>query len=193
MGHVLQFAIFCLAVTCIRSTTTGSNSGSEGKSYTVNFIDKKFEDENVFIDEDKNIEIYKITDPTPAEIVKDFNTGVEAIVPEDDNVCYISPMDATQNTQPTELKSVLENAKGVSQDVEEESEEYFSIAGDPIKDSSVLGDTIGEKCGGRDAYWLIIGQQYGRVKRECSLQFVCGVQFINGRWQFICGNVLKCS
>ncbi|XP_070545516.1 integral membrane protein 2C-like [Ptychodera flava] len=191
MGNIVQFTIFCLTVTGIRSTLAGSISGSEGKSYTVTFTDK--EDEKVFIDEDRNIEIYKTTDPTPAEIVKDFNMGLEAIVPDDDKVCYISPMDASKNTQPTELKSVLENAKGVLQDVEDGTDEYSSIAGDPINDTSILGGTIGEKCGDRDTYWLKVSQQNGRVRRGCRNEFVCGVEYTNGRWQYGCRYVLRCS
>ncbi|XP_070573664.1 uncharacterized protein [Ptychodera flava] len=119
--------------------------------------------------------------------------GLEAVIPEDDKICYINPMDARKNTQPTELKSVLENAKGVPQDVADGSDEYFTIAGDPIKDSSVLGGTIGEKCGDRDAYWVIAGQQTGRTRRQCRHQLVCGVQYINGSWRYGCRYQLRCS
>ncbi|XP_070572754.1 uncharacterized protein [Ptychodera flava] len=189
-----KLLIVFLVVNAVRSAPADSVADTEGLSYSLKFVNNGEEKaETLQIDTEKGIEIFKSGEPRGSQIVKDFNTGLEAIIPGDGNSCYITPLDSSRNTAPLALRSILEDTVNETKQVEDESNEYYSVAGYPILNSVVLGDTIAEKCDGRISYWLLSSEQHGRQKRGCSHRFVCGFVYVYGRWSYECRYVLYCS
>ncbi|XP_070567116.1 uncharacterized protein [Ptychodera flava] len=153
MGYVIVVAF--LLINAVHSMPAHSQY-LEDNTYVIAFHGNGVTaNETIYIDEDKNVEIYQGID-SGTEIVKDFDAGIEAIVRASDDQCYVKPLINNENTPPSELKSKIENVKLQGDDLkaEERKEQYYALTGNAIKNLSVIGETIAERCTGRDVYWL---------------------------------------
>ncbi|XP_070572870.1 leukocyte cell-derived chemotaxin 1-like [Ptychodera flava] len=187
----------CLFTTAVQSAPADSQVTKEpikqGIKYT---IPVKFEgvnqEETVTIDEEKNVEIFQSIGSDDVEIVEDFDAGIEGMVPKGSDSCYVRPLDMEENIPPNELKLYIENrSQNKSQEDEGTRYKFYTLAGNAIKNRSVVGDTIAEKCEGRDIFWLkpLPHGEHARHKRGCS--YSCGCR---ASWSGIsCGCTLRCS
>ncbi|XP_070562310.1 uncharacterized protein [Ptychodera flava] len=164
--------VFCLLV------VTGCIGQTWAKSYPL-IVEHNGEkkEELVIVDEEKNVEIFREYG-SDAKTVADFDTGLAAIVHEERNACYILPLDSNKFITPEELKPILESGKEIKQ--ENGYNEYYTVAGGPIKNSMIVGETIEQECEGKAIYWLKSGQAadtVSPVKRggcwEVCVFFVC--------------------
>ncbi|XP_077979147.1 leukocyte cell-derived chemotaxin 1-like [Glandiceps talaboti] len=148
---MLAVVVLHLAIAFVNSAPT------EEKAYHLTvYAEGEEKTVTVIIDEEKNTESFKSEDSDAnGEIVQDFNIGIEAIIPANDKVCYVTPMENGKVTVPAELKKELEKSKDKPIETDGGYYEYFSVAGDAIKDTSVLGKPINEACNGKASYWLI--------------------------------------
>uniref|UniRef100_A0ABM0MLA5 Integral membrane protein 2 n=1 Tax=Saccoglossus kowalevskii TaxID=10224 RepID=A0ABM0MLA5_SACKO len=114
------------------------------------------EEQTITVNEEENIEIYRTSHSDDAIIIKDFNRRLEVIAPKGGDKCFVRPLRASKNVEPSKLKRNLENdtEQGVDQQVEQESEEHLLLDNVPIKDTSCFGETINVECDGREMYWM---------------------------------------
>ncbi|XP_070564303.1 arenicin-2-like [Ptychodera flava] len=146
--------VFCLLV------VTGCIGQTLAKPYAFKLVverngEKK--EELVIVDEEKNVEIFREYG-SDTKVVVDFDTGLEAFVHEERNACYIRPFDSNKYMTPKELKRKLRLQAGKEIKQQSEDIEYYTVAGGPIKNSMIVGETIGQECEGKAIYWLKCGQ-----------------------------------
>ncbi|XP_070572723.1 arenicin-1-like isoform X2 [Ptychodera flava] len=196
MKTVVVF-VACLLVGAVKSAP-GPADKEESKTYTVVVKDHGVEqEEKIVIDEERNVEIFQTVGSDDAEIVEDFDAGLEATVPKNGDSCYVKPMDEAENMPPAELKSDLESLKSEDKvsESENEGESYYTLSGRPIKNKSVVGETIANKCEGRDIYWLasIPHGDQDRDKRGCYWVRYCRYTYLGGGyWYRRCWYIVRC-
>ncbi|XP_070572761.1 arenicin-1-like [Ptychodera flava] len=191
----LVIVVAYLAISAVQSAPADP-ADSKGNTYSVTINDgAKEREEIVVIDEEKNVEIFKSVSSDDADIVEDFNTGLEAVIPRDGDSCYVKPMNDEDNTSPADLKANIESGDSKSTNPDDdEKDEYYTLAGKPIINRSVVGETISEKCEGRNIYWLTAlshGDQ-NRDKRACYWYLYCRYYISNGYWWRRCWYIILC-
>ncbi|XP_070572757.1 arenicin-1-like [Ptychodera flava] len=192
----LVIIVAYLAISAVQSAPADP-AESKGNTYSVTINDGgKEREEIVVIDEEKNVEIFKSVSSDDADIVEDFNTGLEAFIPRDGDSCYVKPMNGDENTSPADLKADIESGDSKSTNPDDdEKDEYYTLAGKPIINRSVVGETISEKCEGRNIYWLTAlshGDQ-DRDKRACFGFRYCRYTYIGEGYVWRrCWYVIRC-
>ncbi|XP_070573841.1 uncharacterized protein [Ptychodera flava] len=142
-------------------------------------------EDTIIIDEDKNVEIFQTVNSDDAEIVEDFDAELEGIIPRNGDSCYVKPLNSGESVPPAELKSRLESAgsENAMQEQGDKDDNLYVLAGGPIKNRAVVGETIAEKCEGRNIYWLTLAEDVptGRAKRGCYVYY-CVNTYLGGGW-----------
>ncbi|XP_070544431.1 arenicin-1-like [Ptychodera flava] len=193
----LVIVVAYLAISAVQSAPDDP-AESKGNTYSVTVNDGGTErEETIIIDEEKNVEIFKSVNSDDADIVEDFNTGLEAFIPTHGDSCYVKPMISEENTSPADLKADIESGDSKSTNpVDDEKDEYYTLAGNPIIKRSVVGETISEKCEGRNIYWLTAlshGDQ-DRHKRACTYLRYCRIVILrSGNLVKICRIIIRCN
>ncbi|XP_070572755.1 uncharacterized protein [Ptychodera flava] len=144
-------------------------------AWTLPADDPTSDEEFIMIDEGKNVEIFRTES---LEVVKDFELGVECIMPIRDDSCYVRKLDETKSTPPQELKLYLESGESTV-DVEDDEADFvgnYATIGDPIDDPSVVGDTIAEECEGRKIYLVERVKLGGTGRTKRALCTRCRVE-----------------
>ncbi|XP_070572848.1 leukocyte cell-derived chemotaxin 1-like [Ptychodera flava] len=174
----------------LSAPTDSTTKDSQENTYSIKVSDHGVEKEDtIIIDEEKNIEIFQTVDSDDAEVVEDFDAGLEGIIPRNGDSCYVKPLNSGENIPPAELKSRLESSgsENVIQEQGDKDDDLYVLAGGPIKNRAVVGETIAEKCEGRNIYWLTLAedghQDQGRVKRSCYLYY-CSLRVYLGKGRY---------
>ena len=193
---ILIAVIACLLINVVWSAP--ATQEAQDNSYSVTIKDDGEEKEEIIIiDEEKNVEIFQSVGSDDAEIVEDFDTGLEGIIPKKGDSCYVRPLNSDENSEPADLKAGIENAKSQN-DVPEtkgNADDYYTLAGNPIKNPAVVGQTIADKCEGRNIYWLksLPHGDSGRDKRGCYRITYCTYTYLGGGWWYRrCRWVIRC-
>ncbi|XP_070537158.1 uncharacterized protein [Ptychodera flava] len=174
------FTVYLL-VSAVHSAPAESEEQKESKQGITYTIPVKVEgvekEEIVTIDEENDVEIFKSVGSDDVDIVEDFDAGIEGMVPRDSDSCYVLPLNMEENIPPAELKFSIESAKPEDESAKDKGTtyKYYTLAGNAIKNRSVVGDTIAEKCLGRDIFWLkpLPRGDHARGKRGCSVGCGC--------------------
>ncbi|XP_070573653.1 leukocyte cell-derived chemotaxin 1-like [Ptychodera flava] len=199
MKH-LMIIVTSLFVGVVLSAPSDSVT-KEPKKYTysikVNEVSGGQREDTIIIDEERNVEIFQTVHSDDAEVVEDFDAGLEGIIPRNGDSCYVKPLNSGENVPPAELKSRLESSgsDNVIEETGDKDDDLYVLAGGPIKNRAVVGETIAEKCEGRDIYWLTLAQSEhkGREKRGCYLYYCVPTHYLgNGRYRYRCTLIGRC-
>ncbi|XP_006814442.1 uncharacterized protein LOC102808517 [Saccoglossus kowalevskii] len=97
-------AVLCFVVAYVAAAPTDSTSSSA--IFNVILGD---EEQTITVNEEENIEIYRTSHSDDAIIIKDFNRRLEVIAPKGGEKCFVRPLRASKNVEPSKLKRNLEN------------------------------------------------------------------------------------
>ncbi|XP_006823410.1 uncharacterized protein LOC102803396 [Saccoglossus kowalevskii] len=144
-------------------------------------------EQEITIDENRNTEVYVTSGSDDAVIIKDFNQRLEVIVPKTGERCFVRPLRASRNVDPSKLKKDLKHAidEGVEPQLGDTSEEHLTVDNVPIK-SNCFGEIITEKCEGRNIYWMepVPHGDAEMMKRalDCYYYTYCDYTYIGFGW-----------